>query len=67
MKKYALIGILSVLTLILLIVVFVLLWNFKSDSNFLPQFIKEHNATETILNKTKTWQQELAKIGRAHV
>lgn len=60
MKKYALIGILSVLTLILLIVVFVLLWNFKSDSDFFPQFIKENNTTKAILDKTKTWQQELA-------
>ncbi|EMF9852425.1 hypothetical protein V3Y64_001487 [Campylobacter upsaliensis] len=60
MKKYALIGILSVLTLILLIVVFVLLWNFKSDSDFFPQFIKENNATKAVLDKTKTWQQELA-------
>ncbi|EAH5903327.1 hypothetical protein BXA09_03610 [Campylobacter upsaliensis] len=60
MKKYALIGILSVLTLILLIVVFVLLWNFKSDSDFFPQFIKENNTTKAVLDKTKTWQQELA-------
>lgn len=60
MKKYALIGILSVLTLLLLIVVFVLLWNFKSDSDFFPQFIKENNTTKAVLNKTKTWQQELA-------
>ncbi|MBS4274937.1 hypothetical protein [Campylobacter vulpis] len=60
MKKYALIGILSVLTLILLIVVFILLWNFKSDSDFFPQFIKENNATNAVLDKTKTWQQELA-------
>uniref|UniRef100_UPI003AF8A40A hypothetical protein n=1 Tax=Campylobacter upsaliensis TaxID=28080 RepID=UPI003AF8A40A len=60
MKKYALIGILSVLTLILLIVIFVLLWNFKSDSDFFPQFIKENNTTKAVLNKTKTWQQELA-------
>lgn len=61
MKKYALIGILSVLTLILLIVIFVLLWNFKSDSDFFPQFIKENNTTKAVLDKTKTWQQELAK------
>ncbi|MDL0101684.1 hypothetical protein [Campylobacter felis] len=60
MKKYALIGILSVLTLILLIVIFVLLWNFKSDSDFFPQFIKENNTTKAVLDKTKTWQQELA-------
>ncbi|ELZ4272639.1 hypothetical protein UO039_000085 [Campylobacter upsaliensis] len=60
MKKYAPIGILSVLTLILLIVVFVLLWNFKSDSDFFPQFIKENNTTKAVLDKTKTWQQELA-------
>lgn len=60
MKKYALIGILSVLTLILLIVIFVLLWNFKSDSDFFPQFIKENNTTKVVLDKTKTWQQELA-------
>ncbi|EOG7170442.1 hypothetical protein ACLH6T_000489 [Campylobacter upsaliensis] len=60
MKKYALIGILSVLTLILLIVIFVLLWNFKSDSDFFPQFIKDNNTTKAVLDKTKTWQQELA-------
>ncbi|EAJ3971965.1 hypothetical protein CYI55_03540 [Campylobacter upsaliensis] len=60
MKKYALISILSVLTLILLIVIFVLLWNFKSDSDFFPQFIKENNTTKAVLDKTKTWQQELA-------
>ncbi|MDL0114241.1 hypothetical protein NYG88_02955 [Campylobacter felis] len=60
MKKYALIGILSVLTLILLIVIFVLLWNFKSDFDFFPQFIKENNTTKAVLDKTKTWQQELA-------
>ncbi|EOV4086162.1 hypothetical protein ACOPJR_000381 [Campylobacter upsaliensis] len=60
MKKYALIGILSVLTLILLIVIFVLLWNFKSDSDFFPQFIKENNTTKAVLDKTKAWQQELA-------
>ncbi|EQB2292057.1 hypothetical protein ACYDDK_000286 [Campylobacter upsaliensis] len=60
MKKYALIGILSILTLILLIVIFVLLWNFKSDSDFFPQFIKENNTTKAVLDKTKTWQQELA-------
>ncbi|EAJ7109306.1 hypothetical protein JYE83_000281 [Campylobacter upsaliensis] len=60
MKKYALIGILSVLTLILLIVIFVLLWNFKSDSDFFPQFIKENNTTKAVLDKTRTWQQELA-------
>lgn len=61
MKKYAIIGILSFLILILLTIIFVLLWNFKANSSFFPQFIKESNLTTPLTVKnTMTWQQKLA-------
>ncbi|MDO4674258.1 hypothetical protein [Campylobacter sp.] len=62
MKKYAAIGILSFLVFVLLAIIFVLLWNFKANSSFLPQFIKEANSTilPSVTQKITTWQQELA-------
>ncbi|MFQ6342111.1 hypothetical protein [Campylobacter sp. VTCC 70190] len=62
MKKYATISILSVLLLILLTIVFVLLWQFKANTNFVPQFAKDTNTQQNIQTQTQelSWQEELA-------
>ncbi|TKX31002.1 hypothetical protein [Campylobacter estrildidarum] len=65
MKKYITLGILSSLLLVLLIVVFVLLWKFKINSDFIPEFAKEENIKQENTQKQSkndlTWQEELAK------
>ncbi len=63
MKKYITISILSILLLILLAVVFTLLWQFKANVNFIPQFAKDTNTQPSIQtqNQDLSWQEELAK------
>ena len=63
MKKYITISILSILLLILLAVVFTLLWQFKANVNFIPQFAKDTNTHPSIQtqNQDLSWQEELAK------
>lgn len=63
MKKYITISILSILLLILLAVVFILLWQFKANVNFIPQFAKDTNTQPSIQtqNQDLSWQEELAK------
>lgn len=63
-KKYLTISILSVLFLSLLIVVLILIYKFKANSNFIPEIV--HNANiekdnKQNNNKNFTWQEELAK------
>lgn len=63
MKKYITISILSILLLILLIVVFILLWQFKANSDFIPKFVKEESINQNTEKQIQdpTWQEELAK------
>ncbi|ECL3806527.1 TPA: hypothetical protein R5723_001440 [Campylobacter jejuni] len=63
MKKYITISILGILLLILLAVVFTLLWQFKANVNFIPQFAKDTNTQSSIQtqNQDLSWQEELAK------
>ncbi len=63
MKKYITISILGILLLILLVVVFILLWKFKANSDFIPKFVKEANVNQNIEKPMQepTWQEELAK------
>lgn len=63
MKKYITISILGILLLILLVVVFILLWKFKANSDFIPKFAKEANINQNIEKPMQepTWQEELAK------
>lgn len=63
MKKYITISILGILLLILLVVVFILLWKFKANSDFIPKFAKEANVNQNIEKPMQepTWQEELAK------
>ncbi|EOI1815395.1 hypothetical protein ACMGYH_000384, partial [Campylobacter jejuni] len=56
MKKYITISILSILLLILLAVVFTLLWQFKANVNFIPQFAKDTNTQPSI----QTQNQDLS-------
>jgi len=62
MKKYALIGILSVLALFLIFIVFYLLWKFRADSLSFPQLVKEHNTTLITPKLENSWQQEFASL-----
>lgn len=63
MRKYITISILGILLLILLVVVFILLWKFKANSDFIPKFAKEANVNQNIEKPMQepTWQEELAK------
>lgn len=63
MKKYITTSILGILLLILLVVVFILLWKFKANSDFIPKFAKEANVNQNIEKPMQepTWQEELAK------
>lgn len=63
-RKYTLIGLLSSFLLILLAVLFILIWEFRKDTDLIPQFIKDEPTENIPLfnpDENLTWQEELAK------
>ncbi|MBK1973870.1 hypothetical protein JG677_07405 [Campylobacter sp. TTU-622] len=60
MKQYFLIGFLGFFLLILLVAVFFLLWSFKSNIDFTPQFMQDNKIQAISTNNNPTWQEEVA-------
>lgn len=61
MKQYFLIGFLSFFLIILLAIVFFLLWSFKANVQFIPQFTQDNMTQSVPTNNNPTWQEEIAK------
>ncbi|MCX2682977.1 hypothetical protein OQH60_03760 [Campylobacter sp. MIT 21-1685] len=66
MKQYLSIGILIVLLLVLCVVVFLLLWNFRTNpdftSNLTAKIINEYNNINQNKIVEKTWQEKLIEL-----
>lgn len=64
MRQYFSVGILGILLFVLCAIVFYLLWSFRANSDFIPEFAKEIPNTQSISQKKepqRTWEQELTE------